>query len=246
MWTKKKEKELAGRFINNRYVEFEVTGKTALFADPTLSFGGEKTTYPIPTYEAMKGLISNIYFKPTFLWVVDEVRVMNQIRTYAEGKRLPYLDGSGNDLANHVYLQHVRYKVRAHFEWNWNRPEFTDDRNYVKHYHSFARHLLRGGKRSICLGKSECVAYVKETDFDEDSGYYDNIPEVNFGKMYHGITYADEAYSDETKGWMTRRWTRTPIVMRNGRIAFPRPESCVHERIHKDEAAIFEQKERSV
>ena len=42
--------------------------------------------------------------------------------------------------------------------------------------------------------------------------------------MYHGITYADEAYSPETKGKMTARfWYPT---MKQGVITFPRPEDC--------------------
>ena len=31
---------------------FEVWGKWALFTDPIMRLGGEKFTYPIPTYEA--------------------------------------------------------------------------------------------------------------------------------------------------------------------------------------------------
>ena len=42
--------------------------------------------------------------------------------------------------------------------------------------------------------------------------------------MVHGITYADEAYNEETKGKMSvRLWNP---VMKNGIIAFIRPEDC--------------------
>ena len=37
-------------------IEFEVYGSYALFADPVMRVGGEKTTYHIPTYEALRGL----------------------------------------------------------------------------------------------------------------------------------------------------------------------------------------------
>ena len=43
---------------NTRYpnlVEFEVSGPYALFSDPVLRIGGEKCTYQVPTYEALKG-----------------------------------------------------------------------------------------------------------------------------------------------------------------------------------------------
>ena len=35
-------------------VEFEVSGEYALFSDPITRVGGEKFTYMIPTYEAIK------------------------------------------------------------------------------------------------------------------------------------------------------------------------------------------------
>ena len=31
-------------------------------------------------------------------------------------------------------------------------------------------------------------------------GHYDDIPELGFGLMYHGLTYPDESYSKETRG----------------------------------------------
>ncbi len=36
-------------------VEFKVYGKTALFTDPLTKIGGEKCSYHLPTYEALKG-----------------------------------------------------------------------------------------------------------------------------------------------------------------------------------------------
>lgn len=46
---------------NTRYdniVEFQVTGDYALFSDPILRVGGEKCSYQVPTYEALKGSCS--------------------------------------------------------------------------------------------------------------------------------------------------------------------------------------------
>lgn len=47
-------------------VEFAVYGKYALFSDILTRPGGEKSSYPIPTYEALKGIANSIYWKPTF------------------------------------------------------------------------------------------------------------------------------------------------------------------------------------
>lgn len=37
-------------------VTFKITGKYALFTDPLTKIGGEKCSYYIPTYEALKGI----------------------------------------------------------------------------------------------------------------------------------------------------------------------------------------------
>lgn len=42
-------------------VEFSVVGDYALFSDPITRVGGEKCTYQIPTYEALKGILSSVY-----------------------------------------------------------------------------------------------------------------------------------------------------------------------------------------
>ena len=60
--------------------------------------------------------------------------------------------------------------------------------------------------------------------FGEGTGAYDEIPELSFGLMYHGITYPDEAFSPETKGKMTARFWYP--VMKKGVISFISPEEC--------------------
>ena len=60
--------------------------------------------------------------------------------------------------------------------------------------------------------------------FGEGSGAYDALPEMAFGLMYHGITYADEASSPETAGKMTANFWNA--VMQKGVLTFPRPEGC--------------------
>jgi CRISPR-associated protein Cas5d len=65
-------------------VEFEVSGKRALFSDPISRVGGEKTSYYVPTYEALKGILASVYWKPTIIWIIDAVRVMNPIQTASE------------------------------------------------------------------------------------------------------------------------------------------------------------------
>ena len=207
-------------------VEFEVTGDYGLFSDPIMRVGGEKCTYQIPTYEALKGILSSVYWKPTIIWYVDRVRVMNPIQTEVKGIR-PIKYYGGNDLSYYTYLKNCRYQVRAHFEWNLNRPELAEDRNENKH-HSIAKRMIeKGGRRDVFLGTRECQGYVEPCVFGEDAGAYDELPELSFGLMYHGITYADEAYSDETQGKMTANFWYP--IMKRGVIRFPKPEDIPPE-----------------
>ena len=48
-------------------VEFAVRGRYALFSDILTRAGGEKSSYPVPTYEALKGILHSIYWKPTIV-----------------------------------------------------------------------------------------------------------------------------------------------------------------------------------
>lgn len=212
-------------------VEFEVYGPYALFSDPLMRVGGEKSSYQLPTYEALKGVLSSVYWKPTIIWYIDEVRIMNRIQTEVKSIR-PIKYNGGNDLAYYTYLKDCRYQVRAHFEWNMNRPELTCDRNENKHHEIAKKMIRKGGRRDVFLGTRECQAYVESCTFGEGKGYYDDLPQLAFGVMYHGTTYADEAYSPETKDKMTVNLWRP--VMEKGVIRFPRPEECPMHKPIKD------------
>lgn len=212
-------------------VEFQVTGEYGLFADPVTRVGGEKFTYQIPTYEALKGILHSVYWKPTFIWIIDKVRVMNAIQTETKGIRPIKYYNDKNDLSYYTYLKACCYQVKAHFIWNENRPELENDRCEHKHHNIARRMIQRGGRRDIFLGTRECQGYVQPCVFGEGKGFYDDIEELSFGMMYHGITYADEAYSEETRGKMSvRLWE---AVMRKGVISFQPPWECIHRPIRE-------------
>lgn len=223
-------------------VEFKVIGEGALFSDPVTRVGGEKCTYQIPTYEAMKGVMQSIYWKPTLVWIIDEIRVMNQIQMETRGIRtIKYHSKKNeNDLSYYTYLKNCCYQVRAHFEWNQNRPDLEKDRNENKHHNIAKRMIEKGGRRDIYLGTRECQAYVEPCIYGEDKGFYDDVEILDFGTMYHGITYADEAYSDETRGKLTvRLWH---CKMKNGVILFERPEKCVQRVVRNMQMKHFGEK----
>ena len=217
-----------GEIKHRNTVEFSVKGAYALFTDVLTRAGGEKSTYAVPTYEALKGILHSVYWKPTIIWFIDSVRIMNPIKTVRKGMRpIKYYNGE-NDLAYYTYLENVHYQVRAHFEWNENRPGLECDRDEHKHHNIARRMIERGGRRDVFLGTRECQAYVESCVFGEGEGAYDNCGEIQYSLIYHGITYADEAAKDEDKGKMTVRFWRP--VMKNGVIDFVAPDECTEVR----------------
>lgn len=215
-------------------IEFVVHGKYALFTDPVTRIGGEKFTYQIPTYQALKGIVESVYWKPTITWYIDEVRVMNSIQTEVKAVRPIKYQNDGNDLMYYTYLRNPVYQVRAHFEFNENRPDLAYDYNEHKHHNIAKRSVKRGGRRDVFLGTRECQGYVEACQFGEGESFYDDYGEISFGHMFHGFTYPDEG---DRESFQTRLWVPT---MRNGIISFIRPENCeIVRTIHKDKMKQF-------
>lgn len=200
-------------------IEFKVHGSYGLFTDPISKLGGEKLTYQVPTYQALKGILEQIYWKPTIKYIIDEVKVLNPIQMEAKGVR-PINDKGGNTLATYTYLKNPSYAVRAHFEFNEYRPDLVFDRNEHKHHNILKRAVKAGGRRDVFLGTRECQSYVEPCIFDEEISFYENMGELHFGTMVHGLSYPDETGRDILEA---RLWNP---VMKNGVIQFIRPEEC--------------------
>ena len=113
---------------------------------------------------------------------------------------------------------------------NYNHPELEADRNENKHHNIAKRMVQRGGRRDIFLGVRECQAFVEPCVFGMGESHYDAMTgELDYGFMYHGITYADEAILEEDKHKMTVRFWK-PVMKKGGIIEFIRPEDCIQKR----------------
>src|SRR5690625_615557 len=95
-------------------IEFEVFGDYALFTDPVTRIGGEKTSYQVPTYSALEGIFSSIYWKPTLRLIVDEVRIMNRIQMETKGIRpINYGDRKSTRLnSSHVAISYAVFCLK--------------------------------------------------------------------------------------------------------------------------------------
>ena len=205
-------------------IEFKVWGAYALFSDPITRIGGEKFSYQVPTYEAVKGIVESIYWKPSIIWFIDAIRVMKRIQTESKGVKTLVMDGSKpSDLSFYTYLRDVEYQVLAHFEFNRNYPNLKADWNENKHHNIAKRTVAKGGRRDIFLGTRECQGYVEPCAFGSGVGFYDNYGEIEFGPMFHGYDYPNETGTAEL--WK-RLWR---AKMEDGVIDFPSPAQCPAE-----------------
>lgn len=204
--------------IHSTQIEYEVWGRYALFTDPITRVGGEKCSYHIPTYEAIKGITESIYWKPVFTWVIDEIRVMRPIRTEAKNIKPINISG-GNTLATYTYLSDVRYQVRTHFEWNPLRDDLKSDRIAPKHLEIAKRMVRKGGRRDIFLGTRECQGYVEPCIFGEGESQHLQHGELSYGNMFHGFDYPDITGQNEL---VARFWNAK--IGADSIIRFPRPD----------------------
>lgn len=203
---------------------FKVKGRYALFTDPYSKGGGEKVSYQVPTRQALQGIADAAYYKPTIENVIDEVKIMNEIKTETKGVRTLVKNGKSADLNYVSYLKDVEYLVKYHFVWNENRPDLKKDRNEYKHQAITVRSLKRGGRRDIFLGARECTAnleYINARQYKKAKGYYyDNKnPKISFGIMFDSFIYPAKSGEPLISCFK-------PVQMINGIIKFTDKEDC--------------------
>lgn len=206
----------------SRHFYMRVRGELALFTNPATKGGGERSSYPVPTRQALQGIVDAVYHKPTITNVVTEVKVINQIQTELHGTRA-LLKDYGADLSYVSYLSDVEYLIKYHFVWNENRPDLVKDRLPNKHEAIMERSLRKGGRRDVFLGTRECLGLVEAISQEE----YETAQiasehanqEIDLGIMFHSF-----AYPTDRKEPLRSYFTRT--VMTNGTIHFKEQAEC--------------------
>lgn len=219
-----------GKFQSDPFY-MKIWGDYAMFADPLTKGGGEKLSYQIPTYQALKGIVEAVYWKPSLYYVMEEVKIMKPIQTETHGVRAP-LNNGGNDLNNYTYLKDVEYWLKFHFEWS-KRLELAQDRDEIKHQEILIRSMKRGGRRDIFLGTRECVGYIdylNKSKYEQAQTAYEG-EKRSFGIQFHSFIYPDEN-PDSKQNEFPLISSFCTTIMENGCIKFCRPEACeIHHEL---------------
>ena len=204
----------------SKYFYARISGDYALFTNPSTKGGGEKVSYAVPSRQALEGIVDAIYYKPTIINVVDEVKVIKEIQTETIGTRA-LLNNMSADLSYVSYLRDVEYLVKFHFIWNEQRTDLIKDRNMNKHEAIMERSIKKGGRRDIFLGTRECVglvSYLTSDEYKKAESKYDGQT-IPFGIMFHSFKYPTDS-----KGKLKSYYTNT--VMKNGIITFKNQSDC--------------------
>lgn len=211
----------------------EFSAPSALFTRPESRASGEKDSYPVPTYEALVGMIESVYWKPSIVIVVDECRVLDIIQYTMRAKK--HVDPASKTWSRAIMayrmLGPVRYEVKFHLEPNLARPDMlADGQNQKKHEDMMARYIRYGGRRPIYFGSamSETYGYVKDIEGREPvPGAYDNVVQYDLGIMFFGFRYPDRQSASVAPpicpGAVESYYWRP--VMDHGIIQFPPPKN---------------------
>lgn len=206
---------------------YRVSGDYALFTDPLTRIGGEKHSYSLPTYQALIGMTQSIYWKPSIIYYIKKIRVLNSIQMESRATNTPeyYSRKEKHNMQQYTYsyLKDVAYEVSGYFDFNYlKEKELGKDFNLQKHSNILQRSIKNGGRRDVFLGTRECRGLIEPCKFESTlNGIYDEQEIVqHFGTMVHGFDYPSETGEDTLR---VRLWYPE---MKKGIVKFLLPSEC--------------------
>ena len=198
-------------------IKLHVWGDYACFTRPELKV--ERVSYEVMTPSAARGILTAIYWKPQFRWVIDRIRVLKpmrftQVRRNEVGCRMKsargiFIEDNRQQRAATV-LRDVSYIIEAHVDV----VEECDGVNDIaKHLEVFKR---RAGKGQCfhqpCMGVREFPAMFELVE--DDTTIPDELPDEqrnrSFGLMLHDMVYADDKKGSIICAHTGKRQTATP------------------------------------
>ena len=147
-------------------ISFRLWGRYALFTDPVTKVGGEKCSYHVPTYEAIKGVLKSIYWKPTLIWHVDKVRVMKPLRTQTKGTK-PWSGVVATVWQSTPFSMMWNIRCRRISNGTITNLHWLKIGSTASISTSSKRMLEKGGRQDIFLGTRDCQGYVEPCEFGE-------------------------------------------------------------------------------
>lgn len=210
-------------------IKVKVWGDYACFTRPEMKV--ERVSYDVITPSAARGILDAIYWKPSIRWVIDGIRVLNEInfdnvrrnevekkvvtpsKAAMEGQVVPALHLATQE--NHqqratLLLRDVAYVIEAHFEMT---GKAGSDDTKEKHYNIALRRLRRGQcYHRPYLGCREFPAFFSliETDQVPDSFYSDH-GKMDLGWMLNDIDFDNNRTAQFFRTEMIDGYITVPI-----------------------------------
>ena len=157
-------------------LEVRVWGDFACFTRPEMKV--ERVTYPVMTPSAARGVLEAIFWKPEFIWRVEEIRVLSEIRYFSlvrnevksrasERTAATWRRAGGGFYADHdrtqrhaLILRDVDYVIHAQIE-----VKQGVDEDSAKYRDQFRRRVRDGRCFAMpYLGCREFTAHFAEPD----------------------------------------------------------------------------------
>lgn len=174
----------------------EIAGDFAMFGTPLSKQSCEMISYPMPTYSALCGIMNSIYYRPGIRWVIDQCRVMNEIKYINVPIKTPHYKVKFNRkerlgrIFNNSFLIDARYQIRAHYEID---NYFVNDiHGYCSFSHDDAirKAINYCPEKIVTLGKRCCgPAFIKECEWKEKESFYDDFCDSEEIYMFHSFLF---------------------------------------------------------
>lgn len=193
-------------------IKLHIWGDFACFTRPEMK--AERVSYDIITPSAARGILSAIYWKPQFNWVIDRIHVLKPIR-FAQIRRNELgskITSPAKDVMNGgktaflgqlieedrqqraaTVLRDVGYVIEAHVDIT--EPE-NENNSVAKHLEIFKRRASKGQCfHQPCLGTREFFAnfeLIKEDQLIPPCEIPQEQQNRNLGWMLHDMVYTED------------------------------------------------------
>lgn len=226
-------------------ISLHVWGDYACFTRPELK--AERMSYEVMTPSAARGILSAIYWKPEFNWVIDRIHVLKpirfmQVRRNEVGKKFTtpsqdVMDGKKEDILGmfiederqqraSTILKDVSYIIEAHVEIVKKCDGVND---VAKHLEMFKRRSRQGQVfHSPYFGTREFPVMFELIESGmpyPNSELFEHQKNMSLGLMFHDMVYRDDKKGPIICGHTRKKQVAEPhffmAKLENGVMSIP-------------------------